>query len=108
MSDDVVNIFIFLLFIILLIPTFIQIKYGVRALAGWTSMKFSAISLICFFGELLLGIGVFFIILFVTSLFGSVADSPRCGFGLAGIAVFSIPISFFNLIIALFQKIVLK
>ncbi len=102
------NFIIFLLFIILLIPTFIQVKYGVRALAGWTNMKFGEVSLFCFFGEFLLGIGMFFIVAFVSSLFSSVADSPRCGFGFAGIAVFSIPIAFLNLIIALFQKIVLK
>lgn len=108
MSDDVVNVIIFFLFIILLIPTFIQIKYGVRALAGWTNMKFGELTLFCFFGEFLLGIGMFFIAAVVTSLFSSMADSPRCGFGFAGIAVFSIPIAFLNLIIALFQKIVIK
>lgn len=108
MSDDVVNVIVFFLFIILLIPTYIQIKYGVRALAGWTNMKFGELTLFCFFGEFLLGIGMFFIVAFVVSLFSSVADSPKCGFGFAGIAVFSIPIAFLNLIIALFQKIVIK
>lgn len=108
MSDDVVGVIIFFLFIILLVPTFIQIKYGVRALAGWTNMKFWQIAFFCFFGELILGIAMFFIVAFVASLFAPVIDVPRCGFGLAGIAVFSIPFAFLNLIIALFQKIVLK
>lgn len=105
MSDDIITLVTFFLFIILLIPTFIQIKYGVRALAGWTNMKFGELTLLCFFGEFLLGILMFFIIAFITSLFSSVTDSPRCGFGFAGIAVFSIPIAFLNLIIAFFQKI---
>ncbi|HWS59568.1 MAG TPA: hypothetical protein VN182_01430 [Flavobacterium sp.] len=108
MNDDVVSLVIFVLLIILLIPTFIQIKYGVRALAGWSNMKFGEIALFCFFGELILGIVMFFIVAFVSSFFIPAVDTPRCGFGFAGIAVFSIPIAFLNLIIALFQKLVLK
>ena len=107
MSDNIANFIILLLFIILLIPTFIQSKYGVRALAGWIKIKFWELSLFCFVGEFVLGIAMAVVIAFVSSKFTS-DNNPRCGFGLAGIAVFSIPIAFLNLIIALFQKTVLK
>lgn len=108
MSDGTVYVLIFILFIILLIPTFIQFKYGVRVLSGWTNLKFWQLTLLCFFGELLLSISLFFIVAFVESTFRSVIEPPHCGLGFAGIAVFGIPISFLNVIIAFIQKISIK
>ncbi len=51
---------------------------------------------------------MFFVVAFVLSLFNSVVDTQKCGFGLSGIAVFSIPIAFLNGLIAIFKKLVLK
>ena len=81
MSDDVVGVIIFFLFIILLVPTFIQIKYGVRALAGWTNMKFWQIAFFFFFFYLILKIVMFFIVAFVTLFFSSVFYFFLCVFG---------------------------
>ncbi|HWR94446.1 MAG TPA: hypothetical protein VN192_04530 [Flavobacterium sp.] len=96
------------LFLILFIPFFLQIKYGVRALYGWTKLKFWELTASCLFAEIFLSFFLFYAIVFIKSFFASPNQDPRCGFGLAGIAIFGIPISILIFITALIQKVIHK
>ena len=73
--------------LILLIPLFFQIKYGVSALSDWIDLKFWQLTLLCVGSEFLLS----FIL------------TPFAGFGL-----FGIPIALLVLFVALIQKTAIK
>ena len=100
---------VLLIFVILLIPVLIQFKYGVNAICGWVKLTFWQLTLLTFLGELLLSFIPFCIILFMEPLFvGTDTNHLRCGFGIAGMAIFGIPISILILFIAIIQKISIK
>jgi hypothetical protein len=72
-------------------------------------IKILAVKILTFLGELLLSFILFFLIAYAESLFVEHnVNRARCGFGLAGIAIFGIPISGLILFIALIQKISIK
>jgi len=73
--------------IILLIPLYFQIKFGVRALSDWIDLKFWQLTLLCVCSELLL----------------SFVLTPFAGYGL-----FGLPIVLLILFVALIQKTAIK
>jgi hypothetical protein len=85
---------VLLVFVVLMIPLFIQFKYGVKAICGWIKLEFWQLTILTFLGELLWSFILFFLIGYAESLFVERdVNQVRCGLGLAGIAIFGIPIS---------------
>jgi len=90
----------------LLIPLWLQMKFGVQAISGWIKLKFWQLTILCFLSEWVLSVILFF---FLISIEPTPVDGQlRCGFGLAGIAIFGMPISVLILIVAFIQRNALK
>lgn len=99
---------VLLILLVLLTPLFVQFNYGVKALSGWIKLKFWELTLLCFFSEFILSIVLFFVVMFIESLFQEPNQSLGCGFGYAGLVLFGVPISVLILIVALIQYVINK
>jgi len=90
--------------LILLIPVYFQFKYGIKAASGWINLKLWQLTLICLLSEFFIASVMFFILMFLDSN----TDEFRCGVGLSGISIFAFPISFFIVLVGLFQRIIIR
>lgn len=98
----VVMVMLFVLFL-LVIPLYLQFKYGIKSASGWLQIHHFLFTVLCILLEILVATILFFLILFLDT-----NKEIRCGFGLAGICVLFIPISFAIAIIGIIQRIVIK
>lgn len=90
--------------LVLLIPVYCQFKYGIKAASDWINLKLWQLTLICLFSEFFIAFLMFFTLMFLDSN----TDTLKCGLGLAGFAFFAFPISFFILLVGVFQRIIIR
>jgi len=91
--------------LVLLIPVYCQFKYGINAASGWINLKLWQLTLICLLSELLIGFLMFFTLMFLDS---NAEDTFKCGFWLSGVSLFAFPISFFIVLVGIFQRIIIR
>lgn len=98
------DMIVFVVIVILLIPVFLQMKYGVKSAAG--RLKISHFLLTCLFMllEIIIAVMLFFLLIY----FDAGTTGVRCGLGLAGLAFFAFPIFLIIILIAVFQRLVVK